>query len=33
MVFTLDIIMLIFIAFVLVAGMAGFFIYNNKKED
>jgi len=32
MVFTLDIIMLIFIAFVLVGGMIGFFIYNNKKD-
>lgn len=30
---TLDIIMVVFLAVVLVGGMAGFFIYNNKKED
>lgn len=30
---TLDIIMVIFLAVVLIGGMAGFFIYNNKKED
>lgn len=30
---TLDIIMLVFLAVVLIGGMAGFFIYNNKKED
>lgn len=29
---TLDIIMLIFLAIVLIGGMAGFFIYNNKEE-
>ena len=27
---TVDIIMLVFLAFVVVGGMAGFFIYNNK---
>ena len=30
---TVDIIMVVFLAVVLVGGMAGFFIYNNKKED
>jgi uncharacterized protein YxeA len=30
---TLDIIMVVFLAVVLIVGMAGFFIYNNKKED
>lgn len=30
---TLDILMLVFLAVVLIGGMAGFFIYNNKKED
>jgi len=30
---TLDIVMLVFIATVFIGGMAGFFIYNNKKED
>lgn len=30
---TLDVIMIIFLAVVLVGGMAGFFIYNNKEED
>lgn len=30
---TLDVIMLIFLAVVLVGGMLGFFIYNNKEED
>lgn len=33
MVFTLDIILVLFLAVVLVVGMAGFFIYNSKKED
>lgn len=30
---TLDIIMVVFLAVVLIGGMAGFFIYNNKKDD
>ncbi len=29
---TLDIIMLVFITIVLIGGMAGLFIYNNKEE-
>ncbi len=29
---TVDIIMVIFLALVLIGGMAGFFIYNNKKD-
>jgi len=29
---TLDIVMLVFITIVLVGGMAGLFIYNNKEE-
>ncbi len=30
---TLDLIMVGFLTIVLFGGMAGFFIYNNKKED
>jgi hypothetical protein len=30
---TLDIVMLIFLTVVLIGGLGGFFIYNNKKED
>ena len=30
---TLDIVMLVFLTLVLIGGMAGLFIYNNKKED
>ena len=29
---TLDIIMVVFLTIVLIGGMAGFFIYNNKEE-
>ncbi len=29
---TVDIIMVVFLGIVLVGGMAGFFIYNNKEE-
>jgi len=29
---TLDIVMLVFLTVVLVGGLAGFFIYNNKEE-
>ena len=29
---TLDIVMLVFITLVLIGGMAGLFIYNNKEE-
>jgi len=30
---TLDIVMLVFLTLVLIGGLAGFFIYNNKKEE
>jgi len=30
---TLDVVMFIFLALVLVGGMIGFFIYNNKEEE
>jgi cbb3-type cytochrome oxidase subunit 3 len=29
---TLDIVMLVFLTLVLIGGMVGFFIYNNKEE-
>jgi len=29
---TLDVIMVVFLALVLIGGMAGFFIYNNKED-
>ena len=29
---TLDLLMVIFLTFVLIGGIAGFFIYNNKEE-
>ena len=29
---TLDIVMLVFLTVVLIGGMAGFFIYNNKED-
>ncbi len=30
---TLDVVMFIFLALVLVGGMIGFFVYNNKEEE